>query len=144
MGTWGHTAFQNDGACDWAWEVPKSGLPLIGSAFDEVLGCNELIEAPQCENAIAAAETLCVLGKRPGVHILDDVAKWAATERKSPTLELIDKAKRSLHKILADSELKELWAESDEFAAWKMNVEDILSRLPEGVTAPKRPFWKFW
>ncbi len=143
MGTWGLKAFENDGAADWAWSLPKDGLRAIEAAFDAVLDGEKYLEAPDCEHAIAAAEALCVLGGQPGAQVPNDVTKWAVQEKARPSSALIDKAKRSLQKILAASELKELWAESDESVKWEAEIKGIVSRLP--ITPPdKKPFWRIW
>ncbi|MCK6074697.1 DUF4259 domain-containing protein [Paenibacillus silvae] len=42
---------------------------------------------------------------------------------------LISKAKRAVKKIKKDSELKELWEESEEYPIWLNTINDLENRL---------------
>jgi hypothetical protein len=128
MGTWGYNAFQNDEAGDWQDTLKQAGYRSIESAFDAVLGNDGYLEAPECQSAIAAAETLCVVLGRPGEFVPDEVRKWAS-EQNIPTPELVSTAKKCLERILAGSELKELWDESPKANIWESSVLDTVRRL---------------
>jgi hypothetical protein len=128
MGTWGHHAFDNDEAGDFGDALTKGGVKTIETAFDLVLGNEGYLEAPDCWNAVAAAETLCVIDGRPGPSIPTGVAKWASHQSK-PSPQLIAKAKASLARILRDSELKELWEESPDVRVWDTSIADVTRRL---------------
>jgi hypothetical protein len=128
MSTWGHHAFDNDDAGDFGSALTKGGIQSIESAFDLVLENDGYLEAPDCWNAVAAAETLCVIVGRPGHSIPAEVADWASHQRQ-PSPQLIAKAKDSLARILRDSELKELWGESPEVRAWEDSIADVTRRL---------------
>jgi hypothetical protein len=128
MGTWGHHAFDNDEAGDFGSALTKGGIPSVESAFDLVLENDGYLEAPDCWNAIAGAETLCVIVGRPGPSIPAEVTDWAS-HQEQPSPHLIAKAKQSLARILRDSELKELWDESPEASVWKASIADVIFRL---------------
>jgi hypothetical protein len=145
MGTWGHKAFENDGASDWAWTLKNGGLTAVESALDAVLAADDYLEAPLCENAVAASEALCVLLGKPASTIPEDVTKWAAQEKKKPSDLIIGKARKSIEKISEKSELRDLWEESDEFASWQGILEGIKQRLPNvAYIAASKPWWKIW
>ncbi len=55
MGAWGELAFDNDTACDWAYELENvDDLSLVESAFDEVdaNGANYLDQDVACNASI--------------------------------------------------------------------------------------------
>ncbi|MGD9047413.1 MAG: DUF4259 domain-containing protein [Anaerolineae bacterium] len=61
------------------------------------------------------------------------MADWAVT---NALLSIIDrqrsitaKARRTIEAILSDSELLELWKETDELRRWMVTVIDLLERL---------------
>ncbi len=58
MGTWGVGSFGNDNAADWIWELEEADdLSVVEAAIARVLdGVDELVESPEAEEAIAAAE----------------------------------------------------------------------------------------
>ena len=63
MGSWGIGFFDNDTACDWAYELADSvDLSIIEQAFDRVLqASDDYMEAPEAEEALAAAEVVARL-----------------------------------------------------------------------------------
>ena len=63
MGAWGTGIFDNDTACDWAYDLEgASDLSLIERALSKVLNVGaEYLEATEAEEALAAAETIARL-----------------------------------------------------------------------------------
>ena len=134
MGTWSVDAFGNDDAADWAHELEDAeDLSPIQEAIDAVLAVgDEYLEAPQASIALAAIEVLAWLGGNPGEKsaYTDTVDKWILSTELKPTVELLDKAQAAIVRILAeDSELKELWEESDEYDSWSASIDDLRTRV---------------
>ena len=134
MGAGSTDAFGNDEAADWAPELGEAAdLSLIEEAIDAVLGVGQdYLEAPEASVAVAAIEVLARLGGSPGeTNVYSEVAdEWVARQQAKPSTELIDKAQAALARILAeDSELSELWQESEEHDAWRAGLEALGSRL---------------
>ncbi|MBV9431016.1 MAG: DUF4259 domain-containing protein [Hyphomicrobiales bacterium] len=141
MGTWGMGSFENDGAADFAWDIAEGGLPVIEKAFDNVLGAKDS-HFEGGNEAIAAAEVVAKLSGR-GSPSLDEIqereedaeveeftlVKWIASVKAPVSQELVEKARRAVARVLADSELAELWRESKNFDEWKRNVDDLAKRL---------------
>jgi hypothetical protein len=147
MGTWGHQTFANDGASDWVWTLKKEGLRSVERAIAAALKNREALEAPECENAAAAAESLCVLLGKPGASTPKEVSEWVSGEKMRPSPRLIKDAVQAVEAILAKSELKDLWDESDESAAWRSEMESIRDRLSSAGKSgggAGRPWWKPW
>ena len=82
--------------------------------------------------AIAAVE---VIAKRLGKGTQSDVYtekvdQWLETISEQPRDDLLSLAKRVLERIVADdSELKELWLESDEYELWLGNIQQLKDAL---------------
>lgn len=82
--------------------------------------------------AIAAIE---VIAKRLGKGTQSDVYtekvdQWLETISEQPSDDLLSLAKRVLERIVADdSELKELWLESDEYELWLGNIQQLKDAL---------------
>ena len=135
MGAWGPGIFENDTACDWAYGLEGlKDLSLVESALDAVLEAagGECLEAPQAEEALAAAEVIARLQGNWGVKdpYTEAMDRWVQKVKLAPGPELARKALASIQRILsAPSELLELWEESEDFEAWKKSVEDLKARI---------------
>jgi hypothetical protein len=129
MGAWGSGSFENDDAGDWAFDLEEEGVKIIESALNAVAS-EDYVEAPECSCAIAAAEVVAAAVGRPtSADTCDEVEQFLAGK---PAIgqDLVDLAKKAMARVLADdSELRELWEESDSFDEWKAIVTDLQARL---------------
>lgn len=134
MGTWSHESFGNDTANDWAYELEDAtDFAVIEAALQVVLDeGDEYLDADLAMEAIAAVE---VIAKRLGKGTQSDVYtekvdQWLETISEQPSDDLLSLAKRVLERIVADdSELKELWLESDEYELWLGNIQQLNDAL---------------
>ena len=85
------------------------------------------LDADWCSPALAAAEVVAALRGKPVLP--DDVAAWVSAHADLDTTEAQPKASQAVQHILAESELKELFQESDEYDQWVGGVNDLLARL---------------
>lgn len=130
MGAWGVDSFANDDALDWVAELEERGLPAVDAALGGVLELeDEYLEAPAACAAIAAAEVVAALAGHPATTLPPEVTEWVAAHRGGFQPELVALARRAVERIVAESELRELWAESEELGAWEVSVADLRSRL---------------
>ena len=141
MGAWGIKTFENDGAMDWLGEfldapsetrilntfsaqptVIQPGLigKLMGKKAESIPG--EL----EGDEVLAAAEVVASILGRPSTTIPDELKNLPAISI-SPTT--VSKALSAIDEIMKDSNLKECWEETDDFQAWKAEVEDLRTRL---------------
>lgn len=132
MGAWGVLAFDNDTACDWAYELDDcSDLSLVDAALGEVEATgSEYLDADPASNALAACEVLARLRGRPGYEnaYTESVDAWVASHPQTPPPALLGRAAAVIARVLAaDSELAELWDEGDG-AEWRAAVEDLRRR----------------
>jgi hypothetical protein len=133
MGAWGFDSFENDTACDWTCELEEAdGLEPVQEALDTVIESEEdYLDSDDACFAIAACEVIARL-KGPGGQrdaYTESVDKWVEAHPIKPNKSLIAKANSALDRILGeDSELRELWEESD-YAAWMKCMEDLRRRV---------------
>ena len=134
MGTWSHESFGNDTANDWAYELEDgTDFSVIEAALQVALDeGDEYLDADLAMEAIAAVE---VIAKRLGKGTQSDVYtekvdQWLETISEQPSDDLLSLAKRVLERIVADdSELKELWLESDEYELWLGSIQQLKDAL---------------
>ena len=133
MGTWGIDSFGNDDAADLVGDLTEqSDLEPVREAIARVLAADGYLEAPDAQQAIAACEVVAVALGRPSAaaEAEEDLMAWIARVKPSPDPALRFQAAQALDRILGpDSELRELWEESDEFAHWQAEVTGLRARL---------------
>lgn len=133
MGAWGYGSFENDDAADFLVDARDSGdLSLIREVLDNVLTSTEYVEAPDASRAIAATEIVAAAMGRPtaAAQQEDGLRQWLARIRPTIDPDLAAQAREALARILArDSELRELWEETDEFSEWRESVTEIVRQL---------------
>jgi hypothetical protein len=133
MGTWGTGAFDNDTAADWLYALEEvDDLSLIETTIASVLdGDDEYLDADVAAEALAACEVVArLLGRRGVRHAsTETLDKWVEKHSLSPSKELLESARKAIGRVLSgDSELRELWSES-EGTDWLAVVEDLRLRL---------------
>tara|TARA_E500000318_G_scaffold8683_2_gene8007 strand:+ start:31109 stop:31540 length:432 start_codon:yes stop_codon:yes gene_type:complete len=142
MGAWGHNSFENDTAGDWIWGLKTAKKSLLGkvkspfaypmSAIDKLLKSDLYIDAPEGEEAIAAAECLAAAQGNPPSDPPEELEKWLASlNGNRPDPEMLDRAKQALLKVRNDeqSEIRELWQESEYFKEWQASIDGLITRL---------------
>jgi hypothetical protein len=132
MGAWGHLAFENDDACDWACDLEDvADLSLVEEALGAVEEADDYLEAPEAAMAIGACELLARLRGSHGYQN-DDTKKvdaWVREHPMQPSPQMLARATAVIDRILGDdSELRQLWEEADD-SEWVACVEDLRSRL---------------
>ena len=130
MGAWGHGNFDNDDALDWACELEEArDNSVIDAAFDSVTGTSgDYLEAPDCCNALAAAEVVAALNGKPPSFLPDEVTGWIRG-KPAPDATLIAKARQAVDAVGGKSELKELWEDVEGLDEWNAVLENLRARL---------------
>ncbi len=132
MGTWSVHAFGNDEAADFAIELSEvDDLELIHSALEDVITADEYLEAPEADRGVAAAAVLALLNGQEVPGPADEaVTAWVKRQSPKPAPVLFTQAQAVIDRVLSEnSELQELWAESDEYEAWRNGLLDIQTAL---------------
>jgi hypothetical protein len=142
MGAWGHGSFENDTAGDWIWGLQPLKKSLLGklkhpfaypsSAINKLLESDLYIDAPEGEEAIAAAECFAAAQGNPPSDPPEELGNWLASlEGTRPEPDMIERAKQALFKVRSDeqSELRQLWQESEHYESWQDSIDDLTTRL---------------
>jgi hypothetical protein len=134
MGTWAIDAFGNDDAADWAYGLKNAkDLSLVVATLDKAIaGAGEYLEAPDATEALAAIEVIARLqgnwGERSPYSEPADL--WVEANRLVPPSDVVGKAHRVIDLVLGEnSELNELWRDSDEHSDWLASVMELKSRV---------------
>ncbi|KRG58713.1 hypothetical protein ABB25_06030 [Stenotrophomonas koreensis] len=133
MGAWGNGSFDNDDAADFLSDVTDSSdLTLVREIFAAVLGADKYLEAPDASQAIAAAEIVAAVVGRPtsAAQEEEELSEWIARTKPTADPGLVTQAVQVLDRIVGDnSELRELWEETDELSDWEETVAAVRSKL---------------
>lgn len=132
MGAWGTGVFENDEASDWVFTLDEEeGVetlrPTLMAAADLLGLTEEILEEPAGSEALAAAEVVAALLGKPSADLPEEVLEWV--KGKEFGSELASMAQSAVKVVLTNSELKELWQETDEFTAWKNVLTNLKGRL---------------
>lgn len=144
MGTWGVGSFENDTALDWVGDLVESdsitGLeeairaaaPEEPGLFRRLLGskpANAYLDADIAVVALAAAAVVAVLRGAPPDGIPEELGPFLAKHRDRISPELAQQARKVVVRIGKESELTELWAESDDGPRWLEELAKLDARL---------------
>ena len=134
MGAWSHEPFGNDTACDWAYGLDEQrDFSLVAKAIQAVLdNGSDYLDSDLASEAIAAAEVLAkALGRGTQTDsYTEEVDAWVKSIGAIPSQDLLSKANGALTRIMGpDSELRELWEESDDFGSWESSVKALQSAV---------------
>ena len=132
MGAWAVGHFDNDDALDWAIELAAApDTSAIESALRVVVERSEAyLEATEAAQALAAAEVVATLHGTGGPGLPADVDAWVARHRPADG-DLAALALQAVRRVRLDSELKDLWGESDAAEDWNEAISDLEKRLIE-------------
>lgn len=129
MGTWGHGNLENDTVLDWVEELLETqDVSLIAESIEMVLE-DHYLDADTASIALGAIEILAALQNRPGNEKYDDELQEWILQLKGQGKDLLVQAQKALIKIVTESELKELWEETEKFENWKQTVRDLEKRV---------------
>lgn len=131
MGAWGFGTFDNDDASDWLYELEEaSDLSIIAATLGVVTDIgDEYLEAPDCSNALAAAEIVAALSGHPAAKLPEIAKDWVETHRALDASSLVRPAQAAIQRIRTNSELKALWDETYEAASWYAALNELSFRL---------------
>lgn len=134
MGAWGADSFENDDASDWLADFcdspdPALILKTLSTVADADAGA--YLEAPDCSVGIAAAEVVAALKSAPNTLLPDDAKNCVSNLAMRADPSLVAVALKAVERIKTNSELRELWDESetpDEWYQALINLEERLRR----------------
>ena len=132
MGAWGADSFENDDASDWLadfCEAPDTESTSAALSTVAEMAATDYLEAPDCCVGIAAAEVVAAQKGAPNASLSDEAKTCLARLESKADPGLVSLALKALERIKTNSELKELWDESENPAEWYQAVGNLESRL---------------
>jgi hypothetical protein len=131
MGAWGSDGFSNDDALDWLQDFAEAPtLEMLKDTLEHIVVADaEDLEAPDCSEAIAAAEIVAALSGKSSAKIPDELKAWLQTDHGLNAKELRPLARKAMQSIEKGSDLQELWDESDFKNEWHAELTDLIGRL---------------
>jgi hypothetical protein len=127
MGAWGHLFDENDDAADWLADLAEEpAWDIVGDAL--ALADADYLNGTDAANALAAAEVVVAGLGKPSLRLDLAIVEWAADEP-SKAKALRENAILAIGRVREDSELQELWGESDEDSLWLASVNETMARL---------------
>lgn len=131
MGAWGSDGFSNDDALDWLQDFAEAPtLEMLKDTLEHIVVADaEDLEAPDCSEAIAAAEIVAALSGKASAKIPDELNAWLQTDHGLNAKALRPLARKAMQSIEKASELQELWDESDLKKQWHAEMTDLIGRL---------------
>ncbi len=134
MGAWGHLNFENDTALDLVYEIEEKGVDRIKNAIEAINSREEdsFLDSDLCSEALAAVEYIAAVKDKASEDFPEDAEEWLTPANKENLLairNLIPKSKQAIDRIQHNSELKDLWEETKDFAEWTKVLEDLATRI---------------
>jgi hypothetical protein len=134
MGAWGHLNFENDTALDLVYEIEEKGVDRIKNAIEAINSREEdsFLDSDLCSEALAAIEYIAAAKGKVSEDFPEDAEEWLTPANKENLLairNLIPKSKQAIDRIQHNSELKDLWEETEDFNEWTKVLEDLATRI---------------
>lgn len=129
MGAWSHTSFGNDDAGDFIYDAEKKGVRAVEEAIRKIekMRADDYIESSDASVVIAAGELLATANGKPPIDFPEEARNVSARMKRDGKLQA--RASAAIARVLAASELREVWEESSDFGAWRADVEALIERL---------------
>ena len=136
MGTFGHTAFENDAALDCVDELIAAKKPtdLIKSVTQQVNSSSDR-DAVDCSRVIAIAEAIAITRGNPPRSYSDELKDWVIESGYVPPQTIVTSLRETCRLILEDSELRDLWYND---RGWRDSVKRTIKRLESKPKIIKR------
>ncbi|NJK93078.1 MAG: DUF4259 domain-containing protein [Blastochloris sp.] len=133
MGAWDIGIFDCDEALDFSAKLQEGrDLSLVHATFHDNVKCEvSPIPVDLCHRVLVCAEVTAVIFDRDP-RLPDDLGHWASQFKigKEPKdEELRVYAQDGTLRVLRESELRDLWEESESFEQWKTLLKDLARRL---------------
>ena len=132
MGAWGADSFENDDAADWLGDFcDKPDKTFIVSALSQIseMSADDYLEASDCCAGIAAAEIMAALKGSPNSNLSDEAKSCVSQLKFTVDQNLTILAVNAMERIRTNSELKELWDESESPDEWYDAMGNLIERL---------------
>ena len=133
MPGWGTGSFENEDAQSFLARLNSLGVDdlrqILTHAADQ-----DYLEAPESGAVVAAAEVVAALAAAGSDETSSSttppqIVDWVRKNDADMPSDLVDLAHRAVEKVRTNSELKDLWLESEGLNEWSAALRDLEGRL---------------
>ncbi len=135
MGVWGSGSFENDDALDFAAEI-RSVDDLIEEVRFNEAGVD--LEIDKACRVLVVGECVATMRGHSHPDMPGELAQRLA-EFGPPSDELYDNARDSVSIVITNSELSDLWAESEDRGEFNRAMTGLIDRLNQPVGSAETP-----
>jgi hypothetical protein len=129
VGAWGAGSFENDAALDWLGEL-RRGEASLREALNDAASASRPLDVDGASAAIAAAELVAESrGQKGQLRLPKDATLWLAAQKVPFPDEVVTLAHQAVTRVLASSELQQLWDEQGPNNDWRIVTQTLLRRL---------------
>ena len=133
MGTWDYNNFNNDDAAGFIFEVIDLGLEKVIEIISVVAKTKEsdYLEAPMGSAALVVIEIMAAIIGKQSKDFPEALEEWLKHNKDTSIDEnIILISQKAIDRIMGNqSEIKELWQESDDYVKWCGAIEDLRIRI---------------
>jgi hypothetical protein len=129
MGVWGPGVFENDEAIDWLHYLLQTDNVSSLLKVLNTINQNKYLEMPDCVRALIASEI--IVAKLSGDYstLPNAIRSWVENLSEVEIRKLVGLAKDAVKRISTNSELKELWDNTEDSSGWYRVVSNLEGRL---------------
>ncbi|MEO0643968.1 MAG: DUF4259 domain-containing protein [Pseudomonadota bacterium] len=135
MGAWGAAPFENDDALDFVAEI--TSVEDLERALENETGA-ALIEADAAARILVVGECIAAMHGHASNCLPEDLAERLSAFGE-PSQDLFEEARDAVSTVISASELSDLWADSEDRAAYNTAVTDLIARLNRPMEPAKKP-----
>jgi hypothetical protein len=128
MSRWGSGSFENDDALTFVGQLSAIEPDHLKQVLVRADEADYLAAAEGCR-VVAAAEVVAAAKGAPGQSIPTEISDWISKIEGAPSVNMQDLARRAVNRVRLNSELKDLWLESDGLNEWSAVLRDLEDRL---------------
>lgn len=132
MGAWGTSPFEDDGSLDFLYLINEApSEDILDEAFNHVFeNEDDYIDTDICSCALMAGEIIATVYGKPSTKYNGQMEFDFESLKNQISDDLIEKGIKaiSIVKNSDNSELRELWEESD-YEDWLAEVENLIDRM---------------
>jgi len=130
MGIWGIGIFDNDDAMDFIEQLLLvKDISSLSDALYKVVEPQRYLELPECYTALAAIALIAAMKDKDYSLLPDSAKRWASDMNSSINTQLIGLAQKAILAITTESELQNLWSNSDTYNNWTKVIDGLTERL---------------
>jgi hypothetical protein len=131
MGAWGPGSFENDSAMDWLSDLGAGEVEIVRETLARAADAedDDYVDVDDASAALAAAEMVAAALGKGDERLNDEAVDGVAGYRKLIEAPDLGLARRAVERVLASSEVQQLWDEGGTENEWRTHVRELLRRL---------------